>query len=96
MERPPPPHAVPPRPASVSQVESLGGRFLKVESDFEEDGSGAGGYARETSGTYKAAERALMLNATARCWARAAMPPPPHLHSPTILRLRLSILLHSP
>jgi NAD/NADP transhydrogenase alpha subunit len=28
-------------------VESMGGKFLKV--DFEEDGSGEGGYAKEMS-----------------------------------------------
>jgi len=41
----------------------MGGTFLKV--DFEEDGSGAGGYAKEMSDAYKQAERQLMLRATA-------------------------------
>merc|ERR1712166_1363249 len=35
------------RPAVKEQVESMGGSFLEV--DFEEDGTGAGGYAKEMS-----------------------------------------------
>eukprot|EP00613_Pedinella_sp_CCMP2098_P082557 CAMPEP_0171994752 /NCGR_PEP_ID=MMETSP0993-20121228/279118_1 /TAXON_ID=483369 /ORGANISM="non described non described, Strain CCMP2098" /LENGTH=1213 /DNA_ID=CAMNT_0012647839 /DNA_START=57 /DNA_END=3699 /DNA_ORIENTATION=+ len=51
------------RPAAKEQVESMGGKFLKV--DFEEDGSGAGGYAKEMSDEYKAAERAMLMTAAA-------------------------------
>jgi NAD(P) transhydrogenase len=40
----------------------MGGSFLKV--DYEEDGSGQGGYAKEMSDGYKEAERQLMLKAT--------------------------------
>jgi H+-translocating NAD(P) transhydrogenase len=36
----------------------MGGQFLKV--NFEEDGSGAGGYAKEMSKEYKAAEREML------------------------------------
>lgn len=36
----------------------MGGQFLKV--NFEEDGSGAGGYAKEMSNEYKAAEREML------------------------------------
>ena len=46
------------RPVVKEQVESLGGKFLKV--DYEEDGSGSGGYAKEMSGEYKLAEAACM------------------------------------
>jgi len=49
------------RPAAKEQVESMGGKFLKV--DFEEDGSGAGGYAKEMSAEYKAAEALMLKNA---------------------------------
>lgn len=35
------------RPVVQEQVESLGGVFLKVQSDIIEDGSGQGGYAKE-------------------------------------------------
>jgi len=45
------------------QVESLGGSFLQV--DYEEDGAGAGGYAKEMSDGYKAAEAAMLRNAVA-------------------------------
>lgn len=41
----------------------MGGQFLKV--NFEEDGSGAGGYAKEMSAEYKAAEREMLRLATA-------------------------------
>ena len=41
------------------QVESLGGKFLRVP--YEEDGSGAGGYAKEMSDGYKAAEQVCLL-----------------------------------
>lgn len=42
------------RPVAREQVESLGGTFLSV--NVIEDGSGAGGYAKEMSSEYKAAE----------------------------------------
>lgn len=45
------------------QVESLGGQFLVVP--FKEDGSGSGGYAKEMSDGYKAAESKLMLEQAA-------------------------------
>lgn len=50
------------RPVVREQVESLGGRFLSV--DFAEDGSGTGGYAKEMSDAYKAAESNSMLKWT--------------------------------
>lgn len=46
------------RAVAKEQVESLGGRFLAV--DFVEDGAGTGGYAKEMSEGYKAAEGASM------------------------------------
>ena len=49
------------RPVVAEQVESLGGQFLRVP--YEEDGSGAGGYAKEMSDAYKAAEQQLMCAA---------------------------------
>eukprot|EP00904_Undaria_pinnatifida_P001419 jgi/Undpi1/11278/HiC_scaffold_30.g13576.m1 len=46
------------RPAVKEQIESLGGEFLEV--DVQEDGSGAGGYAKEMSKEwFEAAERML-------------------------------------
>mmetsp|Transcript_4609 Transcript_4609/g.14193 ORF Transcript_4609/g.14193 Transcript_4609/m.14193 type:complete len:864 (-) Transcript_4609:28-2619(-) len=51
------------RPVVKEQVESLGGQFLKV--DYQEDGSGSGGYAKEMSDGYKAAEAKLMLEQAA-------------------------------
>jgi len=51
------------RPVVQEQVESLGGKFLRVP--YEEDGSGSGGYAKEMSDEYKAAERQMLLDATA-------------------------------
>lgn len=47
------------RPVTKEQVESMGATFLQV--DFVEDGSGAGGYAKEMSEDYKKAQAALMM-----------------------------------
>lgn len=41
----------------ADQVKSLGGEFVKV--DYEEEGAGAGGYAKEMSAGFKAAQRAM-------------------------------------
>lgn len=47
------------RPATREQVESLGGEFLVVP--YEEDGSGAGGYAKAMSAGYLKAQSDLLL-----------------------------------
>ena len=47
------------RPAVKEQVESMGAEFLEL--DFEEDGAGAGGYAKVMSEEFIAAEMALFL-----------------------------------
>ena len=47
------------RPVTKEQVESMGATFLTV--DVQEDGSGAGGYAKEMSDAYKEAQAQLML-----------------------------------
>lgn len=47
------------RPAAREQVQSLGAEFIEVE--IEEDGSGAGGYAKEMSKEFIAAEMKLFL-----------------------------------
>jgi len=52
-------HAFDVRPVVKEQVESLGAKFVEVESD-ESDGVGEGGYAKETSDEYKA-KQALLL-----------------------------------
>ena len=41
----------------ADQVKSLGGEFVRV--DYEEEGAGAGGYAKEMSEGFKAAQRAM-------------------------------------
>jgi H+-translocating NAD(P) transhydrogenase len=46
------------RPVTKEQVEAMGGQFLEV--DFHEDGSGAGGYAKEMSKEWHAAARAML------------------------------------
>jgi NAD/NADP transhydrogenase alpha subunit len=45
------------RPAAKEQVQSLGAEFLEV--DIQEDGTGTGGYAKEMSPAFIAAEMAL-------------------------------------
>ncbi|KAL7545093.1 hypothetical protein ACHAWF_008451, partial [Thalassiosira exigua] len=47
------------RAVTKEQVESMGATFLEVE--VEEDGAGTGGYAKEMSDEYKAAQARLML-----------------------------------
>ena len=47
------------RAAAAEQVESMGAQFLKVE--FEEDGSGAGGYAKEMSKEWFDAANKMLL-----------------------------------
>jgi NAD(P) transhydrogenase len=47
------------RAAAAEQIEAMGAQFLKV--DFEEDGSGAGGYAKEMSAEWHAAAREMLL-----------------------------------
>lgn len=47
------------RPEVKEQVESLGAKFVEVESD-EADGVGEGGYAKETSDDYKEKQQTLM------------------------------------
>ena len=51
------------RPVCKEQVESMGATFLEV--DIEEDGSGTGGYAKEMSDEYKAAQAAMMMEQAA-------------------------------
>ena len=46
------------RPVTKEQVEAMGGHFLTV--DFEEDGSAAGGYAKEMSKEWHAAAREML------------------------------------
>jgi len=46
------------RPVTKEQVEAMGGQFLDV--DFQEDGSGAGGYAKEMSAEWHAAAREML------------------------------------
>lgn len=51
------------RPVTKEQVESMGATFLEV--DVKEDGSGSGGYAKEMSDEYKAAQAKLMMEQAA-------------------------------
>jgi NAD(P) transhydrogenase len=46
------------RPVTKEQVEAMGGQFLKVP--YEEDGSGAGGYAKTMSKEWHAAARQML------------------------------------
>jgi len=48
------------RAVTKEQVESMGATFLEVP--IQEDGAGAGGYAKEMSDEYKAAQAKLMLD----------------------------------
>jgi len=46
------------RPVTKEQVEAMGGQFLEV--NFEEDGSGSGGYAKEMSAEWHAAAAEML------------------------------------
>lgn len=46
------------RPVTKEQVEAMGGHFLEV--DHKEDGSGAGGYAKEMSKEWHAAAARML------------------------------------
>lgn len=48
------------RPVTKEQVESMGATFLEVP--ITEDGSGTGGYAKEMSAEFKAAQNQMMLD----------------------------------
>ncbi len=54
------------RPAVREQVESLGGRFLEFKFEGEH-GEGEGGYAKQVSDAYLAAEQALIAQHCAEC-----------------------------
>jgi len=51
------------RPVAKDQVESMGAKFLEV--DFQEDGSGAGGYAKEMSPEWHVAAEKLLADTAA-------------------------------
>ena len=53
------------RPVVKEQVESLGAKFVEVES-AEEDGVGEGGYAKETSDDYKQRQQQLIKEQIAK------------------------------
>ena len=53
------------RPEVKEQVESLGAKFVEVESDAE-DGVGEGGYAKETSDDYKQKQQLVMKDHIAK------------------------------
>ncbi len=53
------------RPVAKEQVESLGGKFVMVESDETEDAETAGGYAKEMSDDYKAKQAELVATTIA-------------------------------
>jgi NAD(P) transhydrogenase subunit alpha len=53
------------RPAVREQVESLGAQF--IEFHFNESGEGEGGYAKQMSEAYLAAEQALIAENAKEC-----------------------------
>jgi len=48
------------RPVTKEQVEAMGAQFLEV--NYQEDGSGSGGYAKEMSKEWHAAARAMLTD----------------------------------
>jgi NAD(P) transhydrogenase subunit alpha len=54
------------RPATKEQVESLGAKFVMVESEETEEAETAGGYAKEMSEDYKQKQAALVADTIAK------------------------------
>lgn len=54
------------RPAAKEQVESLGGKFVMVESEETKAAETSGGYAKEMSDDYKAKQAALIAETLAK------------------------------
>lgn len=54
------------RPSTKEQVESLGGKFVMVESEETADAETSGGYAKEMSDDYKAKQAALIAETIAK------------------------------
>ena len=54
------------RPVVKEQVESLGAKFVEVETDNADDGVGDGGYAKETSDEYKKKQSELIAQTIAK------------------------------
>jgi NAD(P) transhydrogenase subunit alpha len=54
------------RAATAEQVESLGGKFIMVEQDEDEDGETAGGYAKEMSEDYQRRQAELVAETIAK------------------------------
>ena len=54
------------RPVVKEQVESLGAKFVEVETDNADDGVGDGGYAKETSDEYKKKQSELIEKTIAK------------------------------
>jgi NAD(P) transhydrogenase subunit alpha len=57
----------------ADQVVSLGGEFVKV--DYEEEGSGGGGYAKVMSEGFQQAQREMYAKQARRKWTSSSPPP---------------------
>ncbi len=71
------------RRAAKEQVESLGARFIEVPVD--EHGDGAGGYAREVSPAYQAAQAELLTAALSRADACITTAQVPGRYAPRLI-----------
>jgi NAD(P) transhydrogenase subunit alpha len=72
------------RPAVKEQVASMGAEFLEIS--LEEDGSGQGGYAKEMSPAFIAAEMALFLAQAKECDVIVTTALIPGKRAPTLLQ----------
>jgi NAD(P) transhydrogenase subunit alpha len=71
------------RSSSKTEVESLGASFIEVP--FEESGDGTGGYAKEMSAEYKAAQAAQLLEVIAKQDVVITTAQIPHKPAPRII-----------
>mgnify|MGYP000152546616 CR=1 FL=1 len=72
------------RPEVKEQVESLGAKFVEIESDSD-DGVGSGGYAKETSEEYKKRQQEVMKERSAKSYLVITTALVPNRPAPTLI-----------
>ena len=82
------------RPEVKEQVESLGAKFIEIESDSD-DGMGSGGYAKETSKEYKKRQQEVMKERIAKSDLVITTALVPNRPAPTLIPTSMVDLMQS-
>ena len=82
------------RPEVKEQVESLGAKFVEIESDSD-DGVGSGGYAKETSKEYKKRQQEVMKERIAKSDLVITTALVPNRPAPTLIPTSMVDLMQS-